>query len=519
MKFLKKLLVTLFAFLVIATIILWALAKSVNPEVVKDYVSTQLSTLTAQKSRVDGDISWQVFPRPGIKITGVLIGDENSRQSYSVKLDNLLFNLKITPLLRGKLVFSELNINGFRVNVNSEPESPIKIKKLDQNHNSKANNVAGQFAIERILLSHGKITITKNQEKITLSNLQIGAEEFNFQKSPFSLQLKANFEVSSANENTLKGHVNFKGSTSLSPSLFNNPITALQNTPLEGQLSIQDLKIKQLKVSKINANVKTKTGIFQLNPLTLALYNGQSVGDLSYEFASMKLVVNQTATNLDGNKLIYDLFNKKLFKGSVDFSIHTQANMQSSNWQDTTTGNGNLTIKDGVVQSVNLDKVIDETSNKINKLLKGKKNEGKQTLNLGQFDDPAFSKGSTSFKLLTFQYLLQDAKLQSNSLVLQTDRLHLKGDGELNLKDNSLDSHLLAKVTLTDPEVDKIQQLLGGSFPLLLKGSLTEPVVLPDLKIINPILTKAWIKETLTKPVKQIGQQLKTILTNKKLSL
>lgn len=520
MKFLKKLVTGLVLLFVITIITLWALAKSIKPETVKSYVSSQLSTLTEHKSIVNGDISWQVFPRPGIKITGVQIGDENDKTNYSVKLDNLLFHLKITPLLRGKLVFSELNVDGFKITINPDSQTSVKVKKSKQNKVAKTNNMTEEFAIERILLSRGQIVIVQNQKKITFSGLQIGAEQFNLQKISFPLQFKTVLDVSEAKEHLLKAHINFKGSTALSASLFNNPIIALQNIPLEGQLSLQDLRLKKLKINKVSANAKTKIGVFHLNPLTLSLYNGESVGDLSYEFASRKLTVNQTATNLDSGKLIYDLVKKRLFKGSVDFSIHAQANMQDSNWQEHASGNGSLTIKDGVVESINLDRVIDETSNKINKLMsRSKKKDAKQALELGQFDDPNIFKGSTRFELLTFQYQLQDSTLQSNSLVLQAEKLQLKGEGALNLKDYDLDSHLSAKVALTDEKVEKIQQLLGGSFPILVKGTLTKPVVLPDLQKINPILTKAWLKETLVKPVetivkpvKQIQQQLKTII-------
>ncbi|CEK11076.1 AsmA family protein [Legionella hackeliae] len=512
MKFLKKLVVCLVVLLIVATVFLWALAKSIRPEVVKDYVSAQLTHLTNQQSQVDGDISWQLFPRPGIKITGVRIGNKSEQSAYSVTLENLLFNLKITPLLRGQLVFSELDVNGFLLTINPNTTPPL-VKK-GQLSAKKSQHVAEQFAIERILLSRGEVNYQNNQQVIKLSNLQIGAERFNLKKLSFPLQFKTQVDVAVEGKPLMKAQVNFNGSTALSMHLFDKPFATLQNTPLAGQLTIQDLTVNQLKISKIRATVKTKTGILLLNPLTLNLYNGESVGDLSYEITSKKLTLNQTATNLNGNKLIYDLVKKKLFKGSVDFSIHTQANMDG-NWQDNTFGQGNLTIKDGVVESVNLNKVIDGTSDKINNLLSGKKDKANDVLQLSQFDDPAFFKGHTNFKLLTIQYTLQNAKLLSDSLVLQTDRLQLKGDGQLDLKDNNIDSRLQAKVSLTDPEVDKIQQLLGGSFPLLVKGTLTTPSVLPDLKIINPILTRFWLKETLAKPVKVIHKQIKTLLTNK----
>ncbi|ASQ45567.1 AsmA family protein [Legionella clemsonensis] len=513
MKLLKKLFVFLAVFVLVATLILWTLAKSISPEVVKDYVSTQLTSLTNQQSQIEGDISWQLFPRPGIKITRMQIGNHDGQNRYSVRLENVLFNLKITPLLRGKLVFSELNVNGFQIIINPDAKSSI-VKKTLGSPPKKTGHIAEQFAIENILLTHGEILLQKNHQIIKLANSQIGAERFNLKKQSFPLQFKSQLTITANGKSLVQGHINFKGNTALSLGMIDNPLTAFQTTPLAGQLMMQDLKVDQFKINKIRSTVKTKSGVLLLNPLTLTMYHGESVGDLSYDFATKKLTFNQTATNLNGSKLIHDLVKKRLFKGSVDFSIHALANM-NQNWLETVLGKGSLTIKDGVVESVNLNKVIDETSTKINKLLSGKKNEVTDVLQLSQFDNPAFFKGHTNFKLLTIEYTLQNEKLLSNSLVLQTDRLQLKGSGELNLKDNNLDSHLQAKVSLTDPEVDKIQQLLGGNFPLLIKGNLVAPTVLPDLKIINPILSQFWLKEALAKPVKAIHKQIKTLLTNK----
>jgi AsmA protein len=487
MEFLKKLIIALLTLLLVTTLALWVVAKSVKPEVVKQYLSSQLSTLNHQKCSVDGDISWQIFPQPGIKITKVQIGGENNQANYSVNLENLFFNLQITPLFRGKLVFNELIVDGFKIKVYPDvPCPPAKTKVLTQDDEAKTST-AEQFAIERILLSHGQIVIVQNQRAITLSGLQVGAQEFNLQQKLFPLQFKTNLEITTNNEKILKAHINFKGNTSLSPSLFSKPITTLQNTALDGQLSLQNIKFNRLKIDKISAHTKTKSGAFLLNLLTLNLYNGESVGDLSYEFATKKLSINQTATNLAGAKLINDLLQKTLFTGSVDFSIHAQTNLQETNWQDNISGNGSLTIKDGVVESIDLGKVIEETSNQINKLLTTQEAANTHTLDLKQLANPNLFKGSTNFKLLTLQYHLQDATLASNSLVLQTDNLQIKGDSILHLKDNNLDSHLLAKVTLADDNIDKIQQMLGGTFPILLQGTLTEPSVLPDLQKINPI--------------------------------
>lgn len=516
MKILKRLLAGILVTLVITTLALWTLAKTIKPEMVKNYVSSQLSFLTQQESRIDGEISWQLFPRPAVKITQIQIGHEQAQENYSAKLENLLFNLKITPLLRGKLVFNELVVDGFKIVVNPEATSSlVKTVKLKETNEEKTS-LADQFAIERFLLSHGQIVIQDNQKQIILSGLQIGAEQFNLQRMAFPLQFKTTLEVNAGQEKVLKTHINFRGRTSLSPLLFSNPLIALQNMLLDGQLSLQNTKLNHFRIAKISAHTKTKPGVLLLNPLTFDLYHGESVGDLHYEFASKKLILNQTGTNLDSAKLVHDLFNKLLFKGSLDFSIHAQINLQNPNWQDSLTGKGSLTIKEGTLEAINLDKVIEGTSSKINALLLTQKVNTEQLLELGQFNNPEFFRGSTNFKLLSFQYLLQNEKLESNSLVLQTDKLQLKGEGILNLKNNELEGRLFAKVVLQDRQIDKIQQLLGGGFPILVKGTFTDPTVLPDLQKINPLLSKGWIQNTLTMPVKTLEKTVKTILTTVK---
>jgi AsmA protein len=513
MNVLKKTIIGIFSLFLVLSLILLALAKTIKPDLVKDYVASELTELTQQPSKITGNISWQIFPRPAIKITGVQIGEQNGKAHYCVKLDNLHLNLKITPLLRGKLVFSEVDVNGFQINLNPLAQQyPFPEKKKTQPRSDKGLNIAEQFAIERILLSHGQIRLEKGQTSV-IANLQIGAEEFNLNKIAFPTRLKAQLNIRSGEQTLLKTQISFKGSLALSSTILNSPLLALKNSSLTGQLAMQNLEVSQLKINKIAANVKTQTGMLIFNPLTLSLYGGESMGDLSYELASMKVTLNQMATNLNGSKLLFDLLHTPLLKGNMDFSLHAQANLQNT-WPDNILGNGSLTLKDGEIESVNLDHVIDETSNKISQLLKDKTDEpSKDALQLSQSENLSFPTQKTIFKLLTLQYSIHDAKLHSDSLILHTERLQLKGGGSLSLKDHVLNSHLLARVSATNPEVDKIQQILGGNFPLVVQGYLTQPTILPDLNIINPILAKYWLK-TLIKPVKEIQQQIKAILTH-----
>lgn len=509
MQIIKKSLLTLLIFFLLTAIILWMLARSINPIIIKDYLNSQISLLTKQKSQIRGDLAWQLFPRPGLKITNIEIGEQSNNKNYFIKLDNVLFKLKLTPLLRGKIIFSEFNVNGFTINTPrdvdarnflSASEASLKNVKHSSITNSK---IAERFAIERSLLSHGQINIVGENKKINLTNLQIGAEQFNLQKLLFPIQLKGKLSIFDADKkNDTYGNFTFAGSVGLPSMILCDPIASLNELHLNGLLNINDLNLRQIKINKLATRTQTKNGILKLSNLTAKLYSGETVGDLYYDYNKKLLTINHASTNINLSELMQDLGHEKVLQGSIDFSVHAKMKMNDNSWQDNISGNGSLTIKDGVIESIDFDKIISGASQIINDFIT---NKNLSSLVVEQFANllPA---GSTNFKLFTLQYEMQNAKLQSNSIKLQTNNLQLTGESSIDLKNLDINSHLLAKVILAnfDHELGRIQQLLGGSFPIYISGSLYNPVILPDLKIINSLLPLDLIKAVIEKNGKMI---------------
>jgi len=508
MTFFKKLIIVLFCILLILIGFLWLLSKTVNPSLIKDYVSTQLSVLTSQTSRIDGDINWQLFPQPGIRLTSVHVGNMNEIKHYALDIDNLLFNLKLSPLLRGKLVFSEIEVKGFKIAINADSNyaTSNQTTVLQESDNQDLNN---QFDINRLSLSNGTIIINHDNHKATLSNLYITAEQINLNSIAFPFQLKTKIDYLNPGFHQASMQLQFKGNTSLSSQLLSNPILFAQSATLNGQLSVQNVKIDNLKIIKATATMRLKQSTLQLNPIAIGLYNGEAIGDLRYENRNQKSLLNLTANGLNSAKFTKDLFNKTLLHGGLDFSVHAQSLLTTNNWQDNTLANGNLSIRNGALATLNISKVIKNISNKINILL-GTKTDGiEPNLDLKSFTDPESFTGGTPFSLMSLQYTIENGLFHGNNMFLQTDILQLKGTGQLNLDNYAVASNLQAVVTVKDDHLLQIQQFLGGGFPLIISGKLTDPVILPDTKLINPILTRVWLKETLTKPVKQIQEKLK----------
>lgn len=513
----KKILTASCMLMILATFGLMKLTKNVAPSTIKDSINQQLSASFTQQSRIAGDISWHLFPRPGIKTTKIYIDIIADKTNYSVSIDNLFLNLQITALLRGQLVFNELRLDGMKINIRPDAlrdasPNPIPVVVTSASRKNYPNKVSAQFALHDVLLTHGQITIDQPSNKLILSNVQIGAKQLNLKNGSFSLQLRATLAASIAT-NKIKASLKYNGQVDVNPSTFSQPLAAFNNLSMDGQLTASNLRFNQLKIEKINTNLKKKQDEILFNPFNISLYSGESIGDLSYQFSSKKLTINQTATKLNANRLFNDLFSQQIVIGALDFSVHASTKLANNSFEDNLRGNGNLTLKNGTLYYIDLNKFTDEAINKLHSLISQETINEKTAIKHPLLNPMATKSGHTNFQLLSIRYSLLDGKLISDRLLLQTDTLQLKGNGRVNLIDASQDFNLSAKLTHPDPDITLLQQRLGGSFPLRICGTITKPQILPNMQELGQVISNYLLKSTLEKPVTQIKKSLKYLLT------
>ncbi|WP_131781752.1 AsmA family protein [Legionella gresilensis] len=508
MRFFKKFVVILLGFILLISFLFWLITRTVSPTLFKDFVTLKVKTYTAQPCKIEGDISWQLFPRPSIKIESIRIGNKEPQSPYQIKLGQLFFNLKPSALLQGKIVFDEIQITNFVADINSNyKQPPINTSHNLPMHSTFGKNIEEKFALERLLITNGKIKTQINNQLLTLNSLQLRLEQINLEQNLFPFQIKANINYA-AKQQPLSAQLQFKGDANLAVNSLNQLETALKSSLIRGQLLIQNLKIGRFKINQIGANTSFKQAVLSLNPLTIKIYQGEAIGDLSFNSLSKILKVNQTATGINAARLTSALFNQALIKGKLDFSLHSQSNLINQDWLATTIGNGNISLHEGTLEFFDLDKIVKKLSIQISNAQE--KKESKLDLDKEFQDNILLSREPTSVKLMAIQYRLAQKILFSHTLLLQTDMLQLKGEGEMNLTNYNLISHLLATLIIDDSKLNNIQELIGGGFPLIIQGTLNQPVVLPDFKKINASLAKVWIKDTLAKPVLKLKEQLVT---------
>ncbi|AHE67431.1 AsmA family protein [Legionella oakridgensis] len=511
MKLIKKSFLLLWMFLIIVVFVFWALIQFIKPESVKELLNKQITSLTGQDSRIDGDIHWQLFPRPGIKVTNIQIGESKQKAYYFLFIDNLHLNLQLTPLMKGKLIFNEINVDGFTANINPEIAATPQPDKTSTKHAPSETKSSSQFmtrfAIDTLLLTHGQLIITDHQNHIALTDLQIGVDQLNLNNHYFSIQLKGNIAGSLLN-NQVNATLNFKGKTRLTTEALTHPQSIMQNLSLDGQLFLQNLQFNQFKIGKINANAMSKSGEITLNPLNLSLYEGEAIGHLNYRMTSKAFTLSQTATGLNAKQLLNDLTGNNLLKGKLDFSLHASGNLSEPNWQNRLQAKGNVTIKDGFLNFADIKKLVNHIAETIDLLMTQKSFDASLASLLDNMNLAAYQEGKTKFQLLSIQYDLKHDLLFNDSLLLQAEQLQVKGYGQIDLNNLSIANELLIKLLTSDKTINKIQELFDNGLPFKLSGKMSMPMIYPDLRKISPVISTYLLKKSFDKPLKKLQKGL-----------
>ncbi|MCH9764043.1 MAG: AsmA family protein [Gammaproteobacteria bacterium] len=512
MKFIRRVLLIIFFVCVASLITLWAVTYFVQPKTFKLITKKQLSSLTHQDSAIDGSINWRIFPRPGLNLTKVRIGDVKKIDGdYALSIDNLLFNLQLAPLLHGQFVFDTIVFDGFTLHVNLGEKVPVNTTEKKPLAKKKTPNVPTNIALKSLLLTNGRIILSQNkQEKLLLKNVRLEAELPLKHHEPLPVQFKATLKKQS-DELRINGILSYKGLLTL--PILNTANTQLENLEIDGQTTFENIQINDYEITRANAHTFFSKGKLELNPLTLSLYNGESVGRLNYLINTHDLNFNQTGTGLSAEPVFQHVLDIRPshLTGTLDFSIHTAAKINTPDWHKKMITNGNLTLHNGTLSYLNLPAITEETTKSILNLANENFTHIQQGLeqlkpwSLGQYS------GSTAFHLLNLQYQAKGDSHLNYNLLLETAKLNLKGEGTLNLETSAIRAHLIAYLITKDKSIQAIQQLLGHGFPLKVTGTLSTPLIHADSHQLTDILSSQALPKALIKPLNKLKKHIKIL--------
>jgi len=508
MKLIRNTLLILFFLLSLAIVSLSLASYYIKPEAFKAFAEKQLSSMTLHESKIEGDVRWRLLPRPGLHVSDVTIGDTTQEKTdYAFKVQDLTFHLQFLPLFQGKIVFNKLILDEFKLLVNFDNLNTAKpeVKKEEKPVPSKKRIFKPSIALKQLTLSNGQVNIVRAKEVFTINDVRIETNMPNQAgEQPFHLKGEIKHE---SETHPFSGLVSYKGMLVLPPL---NATNTPAHIKLNGQLLLESILAGHYQIDEIRSTLNFKDEVLTLNPLTIALYGGESVGDLSYNLKTQVLQGQQTATNIEAEPLIEQFFSIKPAKatGQMDVSIHGKAGLKQADWQKRLQGGGNITLKNGEIRYLDIPKLTQEATKTIKALASQNIESLQQVLSQMKPWQINHFEGSTPFKMFNVQFEMNKDAFVSYQMLLESEKLNLKGRGTLQLETQAVHANLKAQVISNDKTTAAVQALLGGGFPILVTGTLDAPIITPDRPGIQKLMHSGDVPVEMIKSFKHLQQKI-----------
>jgi AsmA protein len=237
---------------------------------------------------------------------------------------------------------------------------------------------------------------------------------------------------------------------------------------LEGSLRIGSLKVANVKVAQLRVEVKAKSGMINIAPLSARLYQGSVDGKASVNAATSSFAVSEKLTGVEIAPLLKDVADLELGegKGNVAFDLTTQGNTIGG-LKRMLNGKASVDLANGAIKGINLPKLVQG----IQSLSKDIRT---QTLGVDKNEKTPFSEFKASFKI-------RNGVAHNDDLAVKSIMLRMAGKGDIDIGRDSVDYN--AKVIFAKTEGGKTATLpvyISGSFDDL-KFKLDYSALLADV--------------------------------------
>ncbi|MEN8133410.1 MAG: AsmA family protein, partial [Pseudomonadota bacterium] len=280
------------------------------------------------------------------------------------------------------------------------------------------------------------------------------------------------------------------------------PMETLHELDMIGQLRIGKLKVANLRMSKLQATLTAKNGLVELKPVKISLYKGHIESGVKIDARkdTPGFAVSTRLKNVAMGDLMHDLQQDKAYlrgTGNLNLDLNTQGN-RISTLKKKLGGTVNLAVTEGALR----DRKLAAKLEAVIAFLKG--------------SEPAQAGEEIIFEKLTGSAKINKGVLRNDDLNLITALILAKGQGEVNLGNDTIDYQL--SVTLASKDKNKKRFFV----PITLKGPFTDLDYGLDLGQAGKQRLKEEIdekkqetKEKIDRKIKQKQQELEQKLQDK----
>jgi AsmA protein len=260
-------------------------------------------------------------------------------------------------------------------------------------------------------------------------------------------------------------------------------LSALKNLDLKGKLTVGKLKVMNLTITDILAEITAQNGLVTADPMNLNLYGGSysARGTLDASKSVAAWTESGRLKNVQAGPLLKDLTGKDRLSGTTNAQYDlTGAGLTPDNIKKSVSGTASFAFTDGAISGINVAKMLRDGWER----LKGRPVSG---------DEPA----KTDFAELLGSATLTNGHIVNKDLLMKSPLLRVTGQGWADLPKNSTDYTATVTVvgTLEGQDGKSIEDLKGLPLPINVKGSLDNPSISLDLKAMGEALFQGTFKE------------------------
>lgn len=255
----------------------------------------------------------------------------------------------------------------------------------------------------------------------------------------------------------------------------------LRTALVDGALKVGSLTLSNTPFTHVLAQLTVKGGVVRIAPLKAEVFQGHMENQVGIDLrgAIPKFTVEETLTNV----LLSQLFKSKRLTGVAHITSHVTAQGTS---KSTILKNLNGTIVFNVQDGAFLGADIPYELERAIAVIKKQPLPTAPTVN--QTDFSQFS-GTGEFS---------NGVMTTNDLQIISSRFKITGKGTADLVSEQLNFRLLAE---KNPPAAHAMAI-----PILVSGTLSKPVIVPDIQAISALLLKQQVREK----IQQIQEKIRT---------
>ena len=371
-----------------------------------------------------------------------------------------------------------LQLNGNVKNPASKPafDMAVEIKTFSPRKVMAALNqkfpvaTSDPDALERVAL---KANLKGDQNKLTVSDGIIGLD-----KSTLKFSLNASdFSRPNLVFDLYLDQINLDNY--LPPKSEQQPAKAEKTAPkkaadyeplrkliLDGRIKIDQLVVSKAKIKDLLVQIKAKNGIFDIDPLQLAMYQGSISGKskLNVQTNTPQSSLTLNVENIQAGPLLRDVLEKDILEGVTNAQLNlTMSGDDAAMIKESLGGNGQLRFNDGAIIGIDLAGMVRNV---------------KSAFGLEQ--KPA-QRPRTDFAELNVPFSITQGLVHPPETSLKSPLIRVTAAGDANLVKETLNFRVEPKVVGTIKGQGDAEQRSGLMVPVLVSGTFAKPRFAPDL--------------------------------------